>query len=297
MGKASRRKGKDTKLPKDPSQQAAPFVARPFEGLANETDWVAMREIVPAATATVTFEHAGTEHTATIATILPMAWPGLRRESGDLLVALQTGGGSGDASRDIAEQLIATAELEKGQPLAVAPRVTAATPRLQDILTSTSFEPQVHETFDFWIPEEQAISDEADVALEDANDSIAPTVKLDGVESAYWCLIGARAFIRWVLPQDEDRATDALARLSAAGEARLEDNEDEGRLLGAFRASGILTPVWEVATHVAPEAQAEPMAKLAQAYEKAYASLATEPLTPEERRARNGIVSRQITLR
>ena len=35
----------------------------------------------------------------------------------------------------------------------------------------------------------------------------------------------------------------------------------------------------------------------AAAYEEAYASLDSTPLDAEERRARNGIVSRQITLR
>ncbi|HEX5741188.1 MAG TPA: DUF5926 family protein, partial [Pilimelia sp.] len=30
------------------------FVARPFEGLADEAEWIAMRELVPAATAPLT---------------------------------------------------------------------------------------------------------------------------------------------------------------------------------------------------------------------------------------------------
>ncbi|HLR55574.1 MAG TPA: DUF5926 family protein, partial [Actinomycetales bacterium] len=34
------------------ARAAETFVARPFEGLPNEVDWVALREIVPAATAT-----------------------------------------------------------------------------------------------------------------------------------------------------------------------------------------------------------------------------------------------------
>ena len=297
MGKASRRKGKENKRPLDPSQMPAPFVARPFEGLAGETDWVAMREIVPSATAKVTFEVDGQEHEAVIATILPMAWPGLRREDGDMMVALQTGGGSGDASRDLAAQLIAVTQLENGQPLPAPPRVSAATPRLQDIITSTTFEPTVHETFDFWIPEEHEIGEEASVSMEDANESIAPTAPIDGIDSAYWCLIGDRAFIRWVLPHDENKATDALARLSASGKARMPENDDEGRLLGAFRACGVLTPVWEVATDRLPEQQAAPMAELAKAFDDAFASLETEPLTADERRARNGVVSRQITLR
>ena len=190
-----------------------------------------------------------------------------------------------------------TQVLENGQPLPAPPRVSAATPRLQDIITSTTFEPTVHETFDFWIPEEHEIGEEASVSMEDANESIAPTAPIDGVDSAYWCLIGDRAFIRWVLPHDENKATDALARLSASGKARMPENDDEGRLLGAFRACGVLTPVWEVATDRLPEQQAAPMAELAKAFDDAFASLETEPLTADERRARNGIVSRQITLR
>src|SRR5687768_18177654 len=49
------------------------FVARPFEGLAGECDWVALREIVPAATAPLALsgERAGRE--VTLATVLPMA--------------------------------------------------------------------------------------------------------------------------------------------------------------------------------------------------------------------------------
>jgi len=60
MGKASRRRrtGSDNiheTRTRDLSAAPAPFVARPFEGLTGETDWVAIREVVPAATATVTF--------------------------------------------------------------------------------------------------------------------------------------------------------------------------------------------------------------------------------------------------
>ena len=50
MGKASRRKkdaqGKTKVAP-------VPYVARPFEGLPGEPDWVAAYEILPAATATL----------------------------------------------------------------------------------------------------------------------------------------------------------------------------------------------------------------------------------------------------
>ena len=297
MGKASRRKGKENRVPKDPSQQPAPFVARPFEGLPGETDWVAMREIIPAATTKITYRVDGSDYEATVATILPMAWPGLRRENGERMIALQTGATSGDASRDLAAALIGVAELEEGQSLPASMRVSAATPRLQDILTSTSFDLNLHEDFRFWVPEDQELSNEAEIELEDASAEIAPTAKIEGLDSAYWCLIGTRAFIRWVLPEREEVALDALARLLASDDARLADNEGEGRLLGAFRACGVLTPVWEVTTTKMADGQTAAMQEMARKYADAVASLETTALTADERRARNGLVSRQITLR
>ncbi len=56
------------------------LVHRPFAGLANEADWVALREIVPAATAPLQvrpeFAPEGAALTAMAATVLPLAWPG-----------------------------------------------------------------------------------------------------------------------------------------------------------------------------------------------------------------------------
>src|SRR6187401_1348918 len=54
---------------------AETFVARPFEGLASECDWVALREIVPAATAGLTLAGPAAGQSATLATVLPLAWP------------------------------------------------------------------------------------------------------------------------------------------------------------------------------------------------------------------------------
>ena len=290
MGKASRRKGDRKRQPIDPTQQPPAFVRRPYEGLPGETGWVAMREIVPAATASVTFTLDGSARDATVASVLPLAWPGLHRADASLFVALQTGGTSSDPSRDAAQTLLAAAALEPGQPLTSAPRTTAGGPRLQDLLTSTDFEVQLHDGFDFWV-EGQDLDSEGAASLERANEAITPTVALSSAEHAYWCRIGARTYVRWVLPYDEDRATDALARLHAAGASSL----DEGRLLGAFRAHGLLVPVWEV------DAEGEPTS-----YDDAFGALAARfgdavsvetPLTVEERRARSGISSRQLTLR
>src|ERR671933_2214825 len=94
------------------------LVTRPFEGLAGEPDWVALREIVPAATATVRTpaEHGGRE--VTVATVLPMAWPAMHRADGSVLLGLQTQGGSGDPSRDAAAALLAALAAEPGTPVA-----------------------------------------------------------------------------------------------------------------------------------------------------------------------------------
>ncbi|KNX38995.1 DUF5926 family protein [Luteipulveratus halotolerans] len=291
MGKASRRKAQDKKAPRDPSTLPAPFVARPFEGLPSETDWVALREIVPAATATIRYTHDGESAQATVATVLPMAWPGLHRDGGERMIALQSGATSGDASRDLAQALISVAQLPEGQALTTVPRTTAGTPRLQDLLDADqTFDVELHEGFDFWVAGADLDADGRE-SLERANEAAAPTKRLTAAASAYWCRIGDRTFVRWVLPHHEDKATDALARLHASDRSRLGD----GRLLGAFRASGLLVPVWEIDPATEPEALDEPLAALSGALDEVLAS--TDALTADERRARNGIVSRQVTLR
>src|SRR5580765_2861568 len=154
MGKATRRRKGADHGSASTRVEPAPFVARPFEGLPGETDWVAMREILPSATATVTFakgqapEGAPTE--ATIATVLPLAWPGLHRADGTVFVGTQSGSVSGDASRDLATSLAAAAGAEVGTPVVSTPQSTADTPRLQDLLDlSAPFEVTVHEGFEF----------------------------------------------------------------------------------------------------------------------------------------------------
>ncbi|WP_313717061.1 DUF5926 family protein [Arsenicicoccus bolidensis] len=287
MGKASRRKGDTKKI------RPAPFARRPFEGMESETDLVAMREIVPAATATVTLrEPVADVSTATLVTVLPLAWPGLRRADGEVLAGLQSGTSSGDASRDLAQVLLAAAETEPGSPVATLPLATEDTPRLQDLLDpSAPLDITVHEGFDFWVGDGD-LDEEGRESLQRANDSAIPTVKLDGVRSAYWCLIGDRAYVRQVLPDDEDAATDALARLHARGESALTDTH---RLLGAFRACGLLIPVWEVDPEADPASFSDPAQQMQQRYAEALAD--STPLSADERRARSGLLSRQITLR
>ena len=300
MGKASRRRkhGADQGSGEAATTKVepAPFVSRPFEGLPNETDWVAMREILPAATASVTFAKgkapSGAPTGVTVATVLPMAWPGLHRADGTVLIGTQSGSVSGDASRDLAGCLLAAAAAEQGTPITTTAGATADSPRLQDLLeTSAPFEVTVHEGFDFWVGDSE-LDDDAKSSLERANESVIPTVKMDAAASAYWCRIGERTHIRLVLPEDEDTATDALARLHAAGESGL---GGPTRLLGAFRACGLLVPVWDLE----PEKSATDYEAALGDFMKRYATAAasTEPLTVDERRARSGLLSRQVTLR
>ncbi len=302
MGKASRRRhaGSDNlrgTRTSDLSAPPAPFVARPFEGLTGETDWVAMREVVPAATATVTFAvgavAADGPQTATVATILPLAWSGLRRADGAIMVGLQSGSTTGDASRDVAQVLLATAAAVAGMPLPSVPLATEATPRLQDVLDPAPlFEVTVHEGFDFWVPDTSDLDDAGKESLERANAAAIPTTKLESAPSAYWCRVGERTHLRWVLPHNEDAATDALARLHAASATSLGEGT---RLLGAFRACGLLVPVWDLDPSLAGIDYENAVAQMAGRLDEALAQ--SGALSAEERRARSGLLSRQVTLR
>src|SRR5215203_1418433 len=64
----------------------APPVRRPFEGLTGEADWVALRELVPAATATLRTTE-GRE--VTLASVLPGGTPALVRASGEIVLGVQ----------------------------------------------------------------------------------------------------------------------------------------------------------------------------------------------------------------
>ncbi len=312
MGKASRRARKNAARSGAPAARPAPFVARPFQGLPGEADWVAMREIVPAATATVRRRDGALDgapaargaapagdgaDALTITTVLPMAWPGLHRGDGTRFVALQSVPTRGDASRDLAQVVLALAETAAGEPVASVPGAFADTPRLQDLLDlDTPFEVTVHDGFDYWLADDVTLDAEGSASLREANESIIPTVKLAAAPAAYWCRVGERTHLRWVLPQDEDDATAALARLHAAGALAGPGGLGEGtRFLGAFRADGLLVPVWDLDPEAEADAYEQPLADLAARYADALG--ASDPLTSDERRARAGLVSRQLTLR
>lgn len=270
------------------------FVLRPFEGLPGEPDWVALREVVPAATATARTRagHGGKD--VLVVTLLPGAWPALHRADGVVLLALQQNAGSGDASRDLADLLLRAIDLPPGTPIRSASLPEADGPRLQDVLDpAVPFEVTVHDDFDFWGLAGTDLADDAE-ATRDALDAV-PTRRLAAVEHAYWTRMGGREYVRWAQPHDEETFMDALARLHARRESGLGDGGADGRFIGAFRSCGLVIPVWELTPGLAQDRIEELMGALGGRLDGALA--VTEPLDAQARRARAGLVARQLTLR
>jgi hypothetical protein len=281
---------------RDAANAGLTLVRRPFEGVPGEADWIAMREIVPSATAPLTLAPAYAallgDRTVTLSTVLPLAWPGLVRTDGAIFLGLQTATSTGDTSRDVADALLRALDAEPGSP--VPPHRPADGPRLQDVLDlAAPFEVTVHQGFDFWIEGSGAeVTGDVAASLERANAGVVPTARLASVEAGYWCRIGAKEHLRWVLPYDEEPLLDALARLHARGEDTLGAGT---RLIGTFRADGLLAPVWDLV----PGSEADDVEEPAAAFQERLTVALGESgaLTEPERRARAGLANRQVTLR
>src|SRR6058998_7287 len=87
-----------------PGGAAGVYVGRPFAGLPSECDVVALRELVPAATARLTLKDDPTRPTrpdrpdriVQLCTLLPMAAPAMVREDGEIWLGLQVQHNFGD---------------------------------------------------------------------------------------------------------------------------------------------------------------------------------------------------------
>src|SRR5690625_5932544 len=104
--------------------------------------------------------------------------------------------------------------------------------------------------------------------------------------------MGDGEFLRWAGAEAEGVLVDGAARVDADDTSSF---GDDSRLIGTFRAAGILVPVWELARGAEADEVDPLVSEFAPVLAEAVAS--TEPLTPEQRRARAGLVSRQVTLR
>ncbi|WP_314176221.1 DUF5926 family protein [Streptomyces winkii] len=276
------------------SHAVTELVQRPFEGLPGEPDWVAMRELVPAATAQLTLKDGLPEGvpSVTLATVLPMAWPALRRDNGEVLLGLQNDTASGDISRDLADTLQRALQTDPGSPVD-AGRAVPDGPRLQDLLDpQAEFTPEVHSGFEFWLGDgSDSATGEVAASLERANSAAIPTARLSAAEGAYWCETPDKNHLRWVMTHPEEKLLDALARLHAAGGSSL---GDDTRLVGSFRAHGLVVPVWDLPSSMTSEDCEKPAAEFQERLSKALS--AGSALTADERRARSGLMNRQITL-
>jgi hypothetical protein len=294
---------KRRKNPRSAATETAPkrqkvrdiFVPRPFEGLVDEPEWIALRELVPAASAPLRLtpelvERHG-DRPVTLATVLPMAWPAMTKPDGRIFVGLQRHVQSGDVSRDLAVAILCALETEPGGTVAV-PALPGEGPRLQDILVDGVLDVTMHDTFEFWLDSDASDDPNVKASLERANASIYPTVRLAAARAAYWCRVPDKAHVRWVLPDDEDAALNALSRLAAAGELVL---GEATKFAGMFRAHGRLVPVWDIPRDPeAPDWEA-PVADFAKRYADALADTTT--LDAAARRAKQGLLGRQLTLR
>src|SRR3954454_2360255 len=268
---------------------AAVYVGRPFEGLPSECDIVAMRELVPSATAPLSVK--GTDKPVLLCTLLPMAAPAMVRDSGQLWLGLQVQHNFGDPSRDLGAVLQAAIDAEEPGIIGLTDQ-PAPGPRLQDLVTSgTELKVTVHDGFDFWISDVEEKDDLA-AALEQANAAANPSERLTQVDAAYWTSVGTKEHLRWVMPEPEDRLLDALARLHGAGRDFI---VEDARLVGMFRAHGLLAPVWDLPVGTGAEALEDPASTFKEELDSALAD--SSALSADERAARSGLANRQVTIR
>lgn len=314
MGKSSRTKARATTTPQEgevgprqpcpcgsgkrykachgaPGGAAPAFVVRPFEGFASECDLIALRELVPAATAPVTVQ--GSDRKVTLCTLLPGAAPALVRESGEVWLGLQVQHNFGDPSRDLGAVLVKALEAADAGEIGQVGLTTdpGDGPRLQDLLVDAPLEITVHEGFGFWLADVEVTHD-MEHALEAANEAASPSQRLESVTAAYWTNVGTKEHLRWVMPESEDGLLSALARLHAAGRDVLVEG---ARFVGMFRAHGLLAPVWDLPVGTGAEVLEGPAATFRKDLEAALAD--TSELTQAERSARAGLANRQVTIR
>ncbi len=275
-----------------PSGPPAAYVGRPFEGLASECDLIALRELVPAATAPLPLSDAvTTDRDVVLCALLPMAAPALVRKDGTVWLGLQVQHNFGDPSRDLAAVLARALEAEPGALVGLTDPPGEGL-RLQDLVADRPLEVTVHEGFDYWLADVDDPDGSMSATLETANAAANPTSRLASVEAAYWTNVGTKEHLRWVMPYDEEPLLSALARLHVSGKDVIAEGS---RLVGMFRTHGVLAPVWDLPVGTGAQVLDEPAARFAANLESALSD--DSPLTPEERAARSGLANRQLTIR
>lgn len=280
-------------------QEAEQAVARPFQGLAAECDLVALREFVPSATAELKLvESIAAERAVVLATVLPGAVSALVR-AGDTptgYVGVQVQAPSSDPAADLAASILWTQSAEPGDSLAAA-HAESGGPTLSDVLVpDAGLELTVHRDFDWWVPEGVQPDPQIAATIEQAKQAIMPSDRLDlgpaAIGAPWWVDAGDKAHLRWVRPEPEDDLMLALARLHAWGGLHLGEGS---RFAGSFRTHGLLVPVFDLDPERHASEWHSPAAEFGERLGEALA--VDTPLTAEQRRSRDGLRSRQVTLR
>lgn len=268
------------------------LITRPFAGLKAELDLVAMRQLIPSATikAKITEEFGGGE--IVIATILPMNWAALKREDGTLMLGMQASVPGHDVSKGLGAALKVALAAKAGTAV-TSVEVKADSPRLQELIEfDDNYLIEVHDSFEYWIDANAERTAEIEAGLEQANAAIMPTAAVGGLAHAYWVDAGTKEHLRWVMDADEEKVIDAVARLHAKRESGFGEGT---KYVGSFRADGLTIPVWDLPKGFGVEGVEDAMAEFKNKFEQALNS--TAELSTLERRARGGIVARQVTLR
>ena len=178
-----------------------------------------------------------------LCSLLPMAAPALSRADGAIWLGLQVQHGFGDPSRDLRPCCSKALDAEPGEGVVGLTDAPGEGPRLQDLVADAPLEVTVHDGFDYWVADVEDPTARSPRPWSPPTPRLTPTVRLTSVEAAYWTDVGTREHLRWVLPHDEEQLLDALARLHAAGPGPVAEGS---RLVGMFRAHGLLAPVWDL---------------------------------------------------
>ena len=112
------------------------------------------------------------------------------------------------------------------------------------------------------------------------------------VDAAYWTSVGTKEHLRWVMPHDEETLLTALARLHAAGARPAHSRVASGRVVPRPRPAG--AGVGPAGRAPAPRRSRSRPARFCRRLEDA---LADSTALSDERAARHGLATRQVTIR
>ncbi|MBF4554344.1 DUF5926 family protein [Corynebacterium suicordis] len=269
--------------------------SRPYEGFTAEADLIALQEFVPSAHFAADVK--GADRKVTIATVLPGAVSALVRaeeEGGEAFVALQTQRRGDNPNRDLAYALNWAKTAKPGESLDVG-IADGTEPALNELLDPALVpDITVAQDFNWWLTEEALANPQVAATLQQANDSVLPSERVDAKISgaAWWINPGEKAHIRWVRPESENEILNALARVHAAGDLHL---GDESKFAGVFRTHGVLVPVWDLDENQDAAHWAAGLEALESKLDAALKN--SEALTADEQKSKQTIISREVTIR